>query len=193
MLGEQCHIIGNSAWRTPPGYGKEPRDESGVHQLHADQIFFPVEEELLVSGRVKLPVFLMTLHYYLVDIDTELCPTWVIPGSHLAGCGPDGKPLVPGHPNTLHGTAKDWRGQTPLPVLCNAGDGLLFRSEVWLSGSKNRTSDRTRYMLQVHYGTRGSAQRFPPFLDFRYNPDVVAKTNPRQRRMLGGHALSAYT
>ena len=151
-----------------------------------------VVEELLVSGRVQLPLVLMTLHYYLVDVDIDLCPTWVVPGSHLSGGGPDGSRPPPGHPGTLRGSARGWRGQAPLPVLCRAGDALLFRSEVWRSGSRNQTPNRTRYLLQVHYGARGIGTRYLPYRVFRYNPDVVAASNPRQRRLIGDHGLGAY-
>jgi hypothetical protein len=194
MMGPDCHIIGMSAWRTPPGGANvdrsKPVDRAG--NLHADQIFIPLDEELLASGRVKLPWFLGTLHYYLSDIDIDLCPTWVLPGSHLAGRGPTTKPLPAGHHGTIQGDERSWNGREQVPVLCNAGDCLLFRSEVWHRGSQNRTHDRWRYMLQVHYGQRGMAQRFPPYIDWRYNPAVVAAANPRQARLIGKHNVSAY-
>ena len=192
LLGEQCHLVGMSAWRTPPGTGKEPRRPDGTHQLHADQLFFPVDEELLVTGRVQLPVLLMTLHYYLVDVDEDLAATWVIPGSHLSGSGPGGQQPAPGYPGTIHGCASGWRGQRPLPVVCAAGTGMLFRCELWHSGGHNSTPDRSRYLLQVHYGTRAIAPRLPPHLEFRLNPQVLETANPRQRRLLGGHEVTAY-
>jgi ectoine hydroxylase-related dioxygenase (phytanoyl-CoA dioxygenase family) len=92
----------------------------------------------------------------------------------------------------LHGFETDWRGQAPVPVLCSAGDGMLFRSEAWHSGSHNRTADRSRYLLQVHYGTRAVATRFATHLDFRHNPAVLAAANPRQQRLLGDHQPTAY-
>ena len=79
LMGERCHIIGMSAWRTPPGVGD---GKEGPIRVHTDQLFVPMDEELLISGRVHLPVFIATMHYYLVDISEDLCPTWVIPGSH---------------------------------------------------------------------------------------------------------------
>jgi hypothetical protein len=36
------------------------------------------------------------------------------------------------------------------------------------------------------------AQRFPPYFTFRHNPAVIAAATPRQRRMIGGHQISAY-
>lgn len=184
LQGSDCHIIGMSAWRTPPG--------AGGWGMHLDQIFVPMDEELLISGRVKLPVFLETLHFYLNDMDIDLCPTWVVPGTHKSGRGPSKNAVTSVHAGTVGGDERTWRDREAVPVLCNAGDAMLFRSEVWHSGSKNVTTDRTRYLLQVHYGRRGMAQRFPPYLDFHYNPTVVAACNPRQRRMIGGHKIGAY-
>lgn len=184
LQGDNCHIIGMSAWRTPPG--------AGNFGIHIDQLFFPMDESLLLEGRIKAPVFLQTLHFYLNDMDIDLCPTWVVPGSHKSGRGPTNDPAKAGHSGTIGGDQRSWRGQDAVPVLCNQGDTLLFRSELWHGGSVNKTTDRTRYLLQVHYGTRGMAQRFPPYLEFRYNPDVVAACNPRQRRMIGGHKIGAY-
>ena len=69
---------------------------------------------------------------------------------------------------------------------------MLFRSEIWHAGSANRTKDRTRYLLQVHYAQRGIAQRFPPYVKFRHNPVVMAAANERQQRMMGKHKISAY-
>ena len=192
LIGEWCHIVGMTAWRTEPGHGKETLHGDGTRRLHADQIFFPLDEELLINGRVQLPIMLMTLHYYLVDIDQRLAPTWVIPGSHKAGAGPAGSRPKPGYPGTLSGAAKEWRGRAPQPVLCGAGDGMLFRSELWHSGSRNDSPDRARYLLQVHYSPRGTSQRFPPHLEFRLNEEVVAAANVRQRRLLGGHKVTAY-
>jgi len=77
-------------------------------------------------------------------------------------------------------------------VLCHAGDVLLFRSELWHAGSRNRTADRTRYLLQVHYGRRMVAQKFSPYLAWRFNPEVLAACTPRQRRLLGEHAEAEY-
>lgn len=184
LQGGDCHIIGMSAWRSPPGVGG--------WGMHIDQIFVPMDEELLVTGRVKLPVFLQTLHFYLNDMDLDLCPTWVVPGSHKSGRGPTPAEAAGTQVGFVRGDERAWRDRMAVPVLCNEGDAMLFRSEVWHTGSKNVTTDRTRYLLQVHYGRRGMAQRFPPYLEFQYNPAVVAACTPRQRRMIGGHKIGAY-
>ena len=183
VLGNDAHIIGQTAWRSWPG--------SGGWGMHIDQQFFPVDEALLKSGAVKLPIFLATGHFYLNDMTLELCPTWIVPGSHKSGRGPGAKPGEARY-GFVGGQEDEWNGIKAVPVLLKAGDFMLFRSEVWHTGSKNTTTDQTRYLLQVHYGRRVMAQRFSPYLDFRFNHEVLAAATPRQKRMLGGHQPGAY-
>jgi hypothetical protein len=180
-MGDDCHVIGQTAWRTPPG--------EGGFGVHVDQLFFPVEEDLLVSGQVELPVMLATAHFYLDDLDLDLCPTWIVPGSHKSGRGPGHRP---GPLGNVGGEEFSWRGNDLVPVLLKAGDVMIFRSEVWHSGSRNLTPDRTRYLLQTHYGRRMMAQKFSPYLDFHFSREVLSQTTPRQRRLLGSHQPSAY-
>ena len=85
-------------------------------------------------------------------------------------------------------TEYTWKGRQPEVVLCRAGDVLFFRSELWHSGSDNTTADRVRYLLQIHYGRRWIAQRFSPYLSWQFNPEVLARCTPRQRRLLIEHS-----
>lgn len=168
-LGEDCHVIGQTAWRCHPDFiGGD---------MHQDYLPLRLPEALLLGG-FELPMFICTAQVYLDDIDHDLCPTWVIPGSHRAGRAP--------HPDE-----RSWRGRAAEPVLCRAGDCLLFRSDLWHSGSRN-LSQRTRYLLQVHYGRRMVAQKFSPYLDWRFDPEVLAACTPRQRRLLGDHEAAEY-
>lgn len=170
-LGPDCHIIGQTAWRSRPGFiGGE---------LHIDHLVMELPERLVTDPTFELPMQVCTAHLYLDDIDADLCPTLVIPGSHRAGRKPQPGEIA-------------WRGREPEPVLCNAGDALLFRSDLWHAGSRNRTTDRSRYLLQVHYGRRMVAQKFSPYLHFRFNPEVLAAATPRQRRLLGEHQPAEY-
>jgi ectoine hydroxylase-related dioxygenase (phytanoyl-CoA dioxygenase family) len=169
-LGGDCHVIGETAWRSHPGH-------CGVG-LHLD--YLPMEwPEPGVPEGVHTPMFLCTAHFYLSPQTEELCPTYVIPGSHRAGRRPGRMEL-------------QWNGRLSQPVLCDAGDVLFFRSDLWHSGSENRTPDQVRYLLQVHYGRRETAQHFAPYLEWRFNREVVAACNPRQRRLLGDHRQGAY-
>jgi len=170
-MGDQCHIIGMTAWRSRPGHnGWSP---------HTDHILVTVPTEV-ASDRSKFPIYLCTAHYYLDDLDEDLCPTYVIPGSHKSGhalsWGKDADP--------------EFEGRKLEPVLCKAGDVLFFRSEIWHTGSLNK-SDRTRYLIQVHYSHRTIAQRFSPF-PFTYSPEILSVANPRQLRLLGKHPEAAY-
>lgn len=172
-MGEQCHIIGESAWRSYPGHnGWSP---------HTDRVFVDMPEDMASDPRFKLPIYLCTAHYYLDDLTLDLAPTWVIPGSHKSGRALSwGKDKDP-----------EWHGRKLEPVLCKAGDVLFFRSEIWHTGSEN-TSDKTRYLLQVHYSHRFISQQFSPFLEWQFSPHILGVANPRQRRLLGDHARGAY-
>jgi ectoine hydroxylase-related dioxygenase (phytanoyl-CoA dioxygenase family) len=169
-LGADCHIIGQTAWRCHPGFiGAE---------LHTDHLALELPEAWLADPGFELPMQICTAHFFLDDIDADLSPTCVIPGSHRSGRRP-----APGETR--------WRGREPQPVLCRAGDVLLFRSDLWHSGSRNR-SQRIRYLLQVHYGRRMVAQKFSPYLTFRFEPRVLAAATARQRRLLGDHEPAEY-
>jgi ectoine hydroxylase-related dioxygenase (phytanoyl-CoA dioxygenase family) len=170
-LGEDCHVIGQTAWRNHPGFvGAE---------LHLDHLAMELPESLLADPDFQLPMQICTAHLYLDDIDTDLCPTLVIPGSHRAGRRPR-----PGETT--------WQARPAEAVLCHAGDALVFRSELWHAGSRNRSADRSRYLLQVHYGRRMVAQKFSPYLYWQFNPAVLAACTPRQRRLLGDHEAAEY-
>ncbi len=170
-MGEHCHIIGQTAWKSHPGHnGWGP---------HTDHTLVTVPEEV-ASNREAFPIYLCTAHYYLDDIDEDLCPTWVIPGSHKSG-----------HALRWDRESEvEWQGRKMEPVLCKPGDVLFFRSEVWHSGSLNK-SENIRYLVQTHYSHRTLAQRFSPW-PFQYNPQMLALANDRQLRLLGKHPEMAY-
>lgn len=170
-LGPDCHLIGQTAWRCHPGFVGAA--------LHLDYLVMELPASLLADPAFELPMQICTAHIYLDDIDADLCPTWVIPGSHRAG-----RPPAVGE--------SQWQGRGAQPVLCRAGDALMFRSELWHAGSRNLTLDRTRYLLQLHYGRRMVAQKFSPYLHWRFDPAVLAAATPRQRRLLGEHLEAEY-
>ncbi|MNZ54409.1 Phytanoyl-CoA dioxygenase (PhyH) [compost metagenome] len=170
-LGDDCHVIGQTAWRCHPGFiGAD---------MHLDYLPIQLPPALLADPGFELPMFICTAQIYLDDIDADLCPTLMLSGSHRSGRAP-----LPDE--------YQWQGRKAEPVLCRAGDALFFRSDVWHAGSRNRTADRTRYMLQVHYGRRMVAQKFSPYLQWRFNPEVIAACTPRQRRLLGDHLAAEY-
>ena len=168
--GNDCHIIGMTAWMTGPGRPDQ--------QLHADWQPITLPPEVMRLPGVKIPIYISTAHFYLDDLDEALGPTQFIPGSHKAGRAPNGD------------TA--YQGVGPKNILCKAGDVVIFRSEVWNRGTANR-SQRVRYLLQVHYAQRMITQKFPPYLNrFQFDEAILAQATPRQRRLLGEHKPSNY-
>jgi ectoine hydroxylase-related dioxygenase (phytanoyl-CoA dioxygenase family) len=171
-MGDQCHIIGLTAWKSHPGHnGWGP---------HTDHTLVTVPQEV-ASNPEHFPIYLCTAHYYLNDIHEDLCPTWVIPGSHKSG-----RAMGWGR-----GDNDEWEGRKLEPVICKAGDVLFFRSAIWHTGSLNKTEDEIRYLIQVHYSHRTIAQRFSPF-PFQFNQELMANANERQMRLLGKHPEMAY-
>ena len=168
-LGQDCHIIGLTAWRTGPGRPDQ--------NLHADWCPVPLPEDIASDPRVKIPIFIITAHFYLTDITETSGPTKIIPGSHRAGRAPNEKDI-------------SWNNIPEQSVILNAGDCVMFRSDIWHRGSAN-TSTESRYLVQVHYSNRWIAQRMPPYLNqFKFNKKLLSKATPRQRRLLGDHEIA---
>lgn len=168
--GDDCHIIGMTAWITGPGRPDQ--------QFHCDWLPVELPEDILADPRVNMPIFVTIADYYLDDIYEELGPTKFIRGSHKTG--------------RRHDEETEWRGQTGQSVICKAGDVVMFRCEVWHSGTANR-SNQNRYLLQVHYANRMITQKFPPYLNkFQFDPNIISKCTPRQQRLLGEHKASNY-
>ncbi|HHZ89573.1 TPA: dioxygenase [Candidatus Poribacteria bacterium] len=168
--GSDCHIIGMQSWLTGPGRPDQ--------RLHTDWLPISLPEDVATNPRVKIPIFITTAHCYLNDMSQELGPTNFVTGSHRSGRSP--------------GDETEWQGGEEMSILCNAGDVVVFRSEVWHRGTAN-TSDETRYLLQVHYALRMITQKFPPYLNrFQFDDSILAQATPRQRRLLGEHTGGAY-
>ena len=168
--GEDCHCIGMQSWLTGPGRPDQT--------LHTDWLPINLPADIRSDPRVKVPIFITTAHYYLNDMYEELGPTKFVPGSHYSGCSPNGETT--------------WKDRSEESILCQAGDVVLFRSEVWHRGSANR-SPETRYLLQVHYAMRMITQKYPPYLNkFQFDESILEQANPRQRRLLGDHRPSNY-
>ncbi len=169
--GADCHCIGMTAWVTGPGRPDQT--------LHVDWQPLTLPEDVMEDPRVKIPIFISTLHFYLDDIYEELGPTNFVPGSHRAGRRPNAD-------------EKNWKGVSEESIMCKAGDAVLFRSEVWHRGTAN-TSEQTRYLLQVHYAQRMITQKLPPYLNkFQFKRELLQQATPRQLRLLGDHGQGAY-
>jgi hypothetical protein len=156
-------VTGGSMWIT----GKGRR--MGVH---VDFQPMTLPESIYYDPEVRIPIFSSTAHFYLNDMRADLGPTTVIPGSHKAGRYPEDQ-------NT-------WHDRAPKAVMVNAGDVMLFRSDIW-HGAWMNTSEERRYMMQVFYTSPFMARHYPAMrFDKYWSPAVIEKATPRQRRLLGG-------
>ncbi len=164
--GPGTRVIGGSVWVTGPG-----RYPMG---LHVDYQPFGLPEDIASDPRVKIPIMVSTLHYYLNDMYQELGPTLLIPGSHRSGRAPNGE--------------THWNGNEARSLECNAGDAMLFRSDLW-HGALPNASDEKRYMLQVHYGTPYICGSYKGFEQRMELPDEVKERATQQQRYLLGERV----
>ena len=70
-----------------------------------------------------------------------------------------------------------------------AGDVLLFVSDVWHRGTPASEDGRGRYFLQAHYGRRDIAQRLRLTADVNHcsRDAILRATTPRERELIGLH------
>ncbi|HYE07264.1 MAG TPA: phytanoyl-CoA dioxygenase family protein [Planctomycetota bacterium] len=162
VLGADCQVIGGSLWVTGPGRAMG---------LHADYIPMQLPEDVAADPRVRMPAFVATAHFYLDDLTPEFGPTLLIPGSHRAGRPPRDEVA--------------WRGRAPELALVDAGDCLLFRSEIWHGAARNQ-GPRRRYLIQVHYANVYIASGVPPVTrPESWSAESLAAVTPLQRSLLG--------
>ena len=146
LLGEDCHVIANTAWRNPPEFGGGPwHCDAGPH--------VPRPEDVEWDDRIPYPVFAIGAHIVLKDCPLECGPTAVVPGSHRSGR------LAPR--DRLDDPDLTYDGRAPVALTALAGDVALFVSDVWHRGTPAAGGDG-RLFLQVHYGRRDIAQRIRP-------------------------------
>jgi ectoine hydroxylase-related dioxygenase (phytanoyl-CoA dioxygenase family) len=182
LVGEDCHVIANTAWRQPPGdnehLGRFWHIDSGPH--------IPRRAGVPWDARIPYPVFVIATHLYLWDCPIEAGPTGVIPGSHTSGQAPP-----------LHRVADDgleYEGRGAIPVLARAGDVALFVSDIWHRRMPPLPGDPGRMFVQCHYGRRDIAQRLQPTSSVNHlSAEAVARARtPRERTLAGLHPLSFY-
>ena len=183
LLGEDCHVIANTAWRNPPS-------KSGVHggeRWHIDAgPHVPLGEDMVWPADIPHPVFALGCHIYLQRCRIEDGPTGVIPGSHLSGRTPPADRLLDDD-LTFNGV-----GVTSL--LAEPGDVGLFVSDVWHRRMTTLPGDNGRYFLQVHYGRRDIAQRLLPTDEVnQLSSDAIARAETdRERSVIGLHPKFFY-
>jgi hypothetical protein len=173
LLGDDCHVIANTAWRNPPEFaGGVWHCDAGPHVPRPDDVPW--------DDRIPYPVFAVGAHIYLSACTVADGPTAVVPGSHRSGR------LAPF--DRMLDEDLTYDGRPPVLVEADAGDVALFVSDVWHRGmpAKGGTG---RLFLQVHYGRRDIAQRLrSPELTHQLSPEALARaTTPRERTLVGIH------
>jgi Phytanoyl-CoA dioxygenase (PhyH) len=179
LLGEDCHVIANTAWRNPPTFGGGPwHCDAGPH--------VPRPEGVPWDDRIPYPVFAIGAHLYLWDCPVECGPTAVVPGSHRSGR------LAPR--DRIHDPELDHEGRGPVLLEARAGDVALFVSDVWHRGTPAGPGGFGRFFLQCHYGRRDIAQRIRPTdMVNHLDAEAVARAvSPRDRTLVGLHDAYFY-
>lgn len=183
LLGEDCHIIANTAWRNLAHHegthgGQAWHIDAGPH--------IPLREGETWPADLPHPVFAIGTHIFLKDCGPDDGPTGVIPGSHLSGRFPPREQFM--DPDLT------WQGNAVVPLLAKAGDVAMFVSDIWHRRMPAGPDDAGRYFLQVHYGRRDIAQRVQPTSQTNHVAKPIRENieDDRARLLLGLHPSRFY-
>jgi hypothetical protein len=175
LLGEDCHVIANTAWWQPAG-----ESDHGGRAWHIDSgPHVPRDPAVAWDPRIPYPVFAIAAHLYLQDCPMEAGPTGVIPGSHTSGQAPPRGRVLD--------EDLEWQGRAPVALVACAGDVALFVSDVWHRRLPCGPSDPGRMFLQCHYGRRDLAQRIrTTSVANHLSEDAIARAETKRERTLIG-------
>ncbi|HTO71025.1 MAG TPA: phytanoyl-CoA dioxygenase family protein [Myxococcota bacterium] len=179
LLGEDCHVIANTAWWNPASFGGGPwHCDAGPH--------VPRPEGVAWDDRIPYPVFAIGAHLYLRDCPLECGPTAVIPGSHRSGRLPPFE--------RMNDESLDYEGRRAVALEARAGDVGLFVSDAWHRGLRAKPGGTGRLFLQVHYARRDLAQRIRTTADAnQLSQEAISRiASPRERTLLGLHSPYFY-
>jgi hypothetical protein len=182
LLGEDCHVIANTAWRQPAG-----SDDHRGHFWHIDSgPHVPRDPGVPWDPRIPYPIFVVAAHLFLWDCPLGSGPTGVIPGSHTSGVAPPA--------DRMADDALEWEGHGAVALSAGAGDVALFASDVWHRRLPLGDGDTGRMFVQCHYGRRDIAQRIRPTAEVNHlSEDALARAvTSRQRTLAGCHRTGFY-
>jgi hypothetical protein len=178
LLGEDCHVIANTAWRNIAGHeGGRWHIDAGPHVPRPEGVEWP--------DAIPYPVFVIGVHIFVEDCPLEAGPTAVIPGTHRSGrYPPRDRPLD---------VDLSYRNQSPVLLPAKAGDATLFVSDVWHRGMPALAGHR-RFFLQCHYGRRDIQQRILPTAEVSHVlPEAAERAvTERERALIGLHSFGFY-
>ena len=183
LLGEDCHVIANTAWRQGAG---EVSHHGGLNWHMDAGPHVPRPPGISWDQRIPYPIFAVACHIFLQDCPIECGPTGVIPRSHMSGQAPPKDRRLDDSLN--------YEGVGVLPILAAAGDVALFVSDVWHRRMPPQPGDPGRFFLQVHYGRRDIAQRLRTTAEVnQLSAGAVARAvSPRDRTLIGLHPPRFY-
>ncbi|MBL6854168.1 MAG: phytanoyl-CoA dioxygenase family protein [Alphaproteobacteria bacterium] len=178
LLGEDCHVIANTAWRNAAGHqGGAWHCDAGPHIPRPENVPWP--------DAIPYPVFAIGVHIFLEDCPMEAGPTAVLPTSHKSGRLPP--------KDRLWDLDLSFDNKMPVFLPAKAGDAILFVSDLWHRGTPAQP-DRGRFFLQCHYGRRDIAQRIEGTMDVNHlSPEAIARAETdRERKLIGLHERYFY-
>jgi ectoine hydroxylase-related dioxygenase (phytanoyl-CoA dioxygenase family) len=173
LLGDDCHVIANTAWRNPPEFAGGPwHCDAGPH--------IPRAEDVPWDDRIPYPVFAIGAHLFLQDCTTADGPTALVPGSHRSGR------LAPF--DRTNDPELSYDGRPPALLDGAAGDVAMFVSDAWHRGLPAHGGNG-RFFLQAHYGRRDLAQRIRTTAEVnQLSPEAIARARTeRERSLIGLH------
>jgi ectoine hydroxylase-related dioxygenase (phytanoyl-CoA dioxygenase family) len=173
LLGEDCHVIANTAWRNIPGH------QGGLWHIDAGP-HVPRPEGVRWPAKIPYPVFAIGMHLFLEDCPAEAGPTAVLARSHRSGRTPP--------KDQLDDLSLTYEGRPPVLLTASAGDAALFVSDVWHRGTPARPGFG-RFFLQAHYARRDIAQRVGTTAEVAHaTPEAAERaTSERERKLIGLH------
>jgi hypothetical protein len=178
LLGEDCHVIANTAWRNIAGHqGGRWHVDAGPHLPRKEGVDWPDE--------IPYPVFAIGVHLFLQDCPLEAGPTAVLAGSHRSGRFP--------HKDHMLDPELTYDGRPPMLLTARAGDAAMFVSDVWHRGTPAQPGF-DRFFLQVHYGRRDIAQRIRLTDEVNHLSEaaIARAETPRDRTLIGLHPMAFY-
>jgi Phytanoyl-CoA dioxygenase (PhyH) len=178
LLGEDCHVIANTAWRNVPGHQGGPwHVDAGPHVPRPEGVPWP--------DAIPYPVFAIGVHIFLQDCPLAAGPTAVLPGSHRSGRLPPRE--------RINDSNLTFENKPAVLLPARAGDAILFVSDAWHRGTPAEPG-QGRFFLQAHYARRDIAQRILMTSEVSHvTPDAAARaTSERDRTLIGLHAPFFY-
>jgi ectoine hydroxylase-related dioxygenase (phytanoyl-CoA dioxygenase family) len=179
LLGEDCHVVSNTCWWNQPQREKAPFDVGNPWHIDGGP-HIPRPEGIPWDDRIPYPVFMIGCHILLEDCPLQSGPTGFSPRSHTSGRTP---PMPDADGNV------SFDGRPPVVPIGEAGDLVMFVSDVWHRRMPTGPNDTGRLFLQVQYGRRDIAQRLRTTDRVHHlSPEAVARAvTPRERTVVGLH------